>query len=190
MKWTRCEQKGTIIFAIATAILDSTVILCYVIFVLFCFVLFGLKRVTSCCWIIYFLIWFLCGISNVICNVIWLPMHYKYTLHSTSHSLCVNNFYCKKEPINLHTVIFSNKIKKKVKVLLPHYRIPINLTRGGFEWIKEKGGCSVLFCFVLIEKDELVIEYPQHNYYIHSTFHHEWITLLQERKKPHNWVTW
>ncbi len=28
-------------------------------------------------------------ISNVICNVIGLLMHYKYTLHSKSHSLCM-----------------------------------------------------------------------------------------------------
>ncbi len=114
LKWTRCEQKGIITIAIATAIAIGIAIAIVSTVMLFSFCLFSfvcLKRVTSCCWIIYFLIW-LCGISNVICNVIWLPMHYKYTLHSKSHSLCipVNNFYCKKEPINLSTVTFSNKL--------------------------------------------------------------------------------
>ncbi len=42
-------------------------------------------------------------------------MHYKYILHSKSHSLSVNNFYCKKEPINLSTVTFSNKLLFKLK---------------------------------------------------------------------------
>ncbi len=71
---------------------------------LFCFVLF------SCCWIIYFLAW-LCGINNVICNVIWLPMHYKYTLHSMSHSLCIYrsiNFIAKKESRNLAAIWGTN----------------------------------------------------------------------------------
>ncbi len=32
------------------------------------------------------------------------------TLHSKSHSLCISSFYCKKEPINLSTVTFSDKL--------------------------------------------------------------------------------
>ncbi len=40
-------------------------------------------------------------------------MHYKYTLHSKPNSLCIYRlltFIAKKEPINLATVIFPNKL--------------------------------------------------------------------------------
>ncbi len=96
------------------------VLLCYIIPILFCFVLFWLVLVClfekfDFVLLNHFLIW-LCGISNVICNVIWLPMH--YILHSKSHSLSVNNCYCKTEPINLSTVTFSNKLLFKLSFVL------------------------------------------------------------------------
>ncbi len=90
--WARYKQKGTITIEITTAIaipiaiIDSAVMLCYAIFILFC----------------------LCRTSNVICNVICLPMHYKYTLHSKSHSLCIYLSVCLSvSQLQFQTLTFS-----------------------------------------------------------------------------------
>ncbi len=133
MKWTRCEQKGTITIVIAIAIIDIVrqhrvitvfvishltvvgleycyVMLCYFIFIFFCFVLFCLFENSDFVLLNHFLIW-LCGISNVICNVLWFPMHYTYTLHSKSHSLCIYRsitFIAKKESRNLAAIWGTN----------------------------------------------------------------------------------
>ncbi len=42
-----------------------------------------------------------------------LQIHITFQVQLTMY-LLVNNFYCKKEPINLHTVTFSNKLLFKL----------------------------------------------------------------------------